>query len=76
MNRKRLTDEEVEHEISRLKESEHVKLGRKFEAVMSRRRQYMYCLRAYEKKGRELEASGVTLETLENSKDCDVEERI
>ena len=32
--------------------------------IRDRRRQYMYCLRQYEKKGEELAAAGVTVESL------------
>ena len=42
-----------------------MKLARKEEAIRYRRRQYMYTLRVYEKKGRELEADGITMEYLE-----------
>lgn len=60
-----LTDQGVEVEIERLRESPYVKLAKKEEALRYRRRQYMYQLRAYEKKGRKLEAQGYTLENLE-----------
>ena len=59
------TDEQVEEEILRLQASPHVKLARREEALRNRRRQYMYTLRMYEKKGKALEAQGVTLEELE-----------
>lgn len=60
-----MTDEQVEEEILRLQASPHVKLARREEAIRNRRRQYMYTLRMYEKKGKALEAQGVTLEELE-----------
>lgn len=60
-----MTDEMVEEEIMRLQTSPHVKLARREEAIRNRRRQYMYTLRMYEKKGKALEAQGVTLEELE-----------
>lgn len=60
-----MTDEMVEEEILRLQSSPHVKLARREEAIRNRRRQYMYQLRMYEKKGKALEAQGVTLEELE-----------
>ena len=60
-----MTDEMVEEEIARLQQSHHVKLARKEEAIRNRRRQYMYTLRMYEKKGKHLEADGITMETLE-----------
>lgn len=61
-----LTDEMVEEEILRLQTSPHVKLARREEAIRNRRRQYMYTLRMYEKKGKALEAQGITLEELED----------
>ena len=67
-----LTDAEVEREIERLEQSELVKLARKEERVRCQRRQRLYTLRMYEKKGRELAMAGVTYEglcSLENS--CD-----
>ena len=60
-----ITDEMVEEEILRLQTSPHVKLARREEAIRNRRRQYMYQLRMYEKKGKALEAQGITLEELE-----------
>lgn len=60
-----ITDEMVEEEIHRLQCSPLVKLARREEAIRNRRRQYMYQLRMYEKKGKALEAQGVTMEELE-----------
>ena len=60
-----LTDEMVEDEIARLQCSPHVKLARKEERIRNARRQYMYTLRMYEKKGKQLEAEGITMESLE-----------
>lgn len=60
-----LTDEAVEEEIARLQASPLVKLAKKEEAIRYRRRQYMYQLRGYERKGKALTAEGVTLESLE-----------
>lgn len=65
MARDFLTDEAVEEEILRLQTSPYVKLARREEAIRNRRRQYMYQLRMYEKKGIALESQGVTLEELE-----------
>ena len=59
-----LTDEAVEEEIARLQASPLVKLARREEAIRCRRRQYMYTLRMYEKKGKALAAQGVTLQSL------------
>ena len=66
MARDFMSDEMVEEEILRLQASPHVKLARREEAIRNRRRQYMYQLRMYEKKGMALEAQGVTLEELED----------
>ena len=65
MPREFMSDEMVEEEILRLQTSHHVKLARREEAIRNRRRQYMYQLRMYEKKGKQLEAQGITLEELE-----------
>ena len=66
MATKILTDEEVEREIERLQESPYVKLANKERRVRTRRRQYLYGLRQLEKKGRELEAAGITAEVLDS----------
>lgn len=63
---KGLTDAQVEQEIERLKESPYVKLAKKDEAIRYRRRQYLYQLKSYEKKGKELSKAGVTIEILES----------
>ena len=55
-----MTDDEVELEIARLSESEAVKLAQKERRWRYRRRQYLYTLRWYEKRGKELMAAGVT----------------
>lgn len=60
-----LTDEAVEEEIERLRNSPHVALARREERIRNRRRQYMYQLRAFEKKGKQLEAEGITMEYLD-----------
>ena len=60
-----MTDEMVEEEIARLQKSQYVKLARKEERIRNARRQYMYTLRCYEKKGKQLEADGITMEALE-----------
>ena len=60
-----LTDEQVAQEIARLTSSHHVKLARKEQALRYRERQYLYTLRNLEKKGKELEAAGITMELLD-----------
>ena len=64
-----LTDDQVELEIARLKESPYVKLGKAEEAIRLRRRKYMYKLRDLEKKGKALAAIGFTLEMLDESEE-------
>lgn len=61
----KLTDAEVESEIERLTGDYNVRLAKKEERIRYRRRQYLYQLRQYEKKGRELAAAGVTMEMLD-----------
>lgn len=61
-----LTDEQVEKEIERLQESKMVRLAKREEYVRNRRRQYLYCLRSYEKKGKELAKSGITMAVLDS----------
>lgn len=58
------TDSQVETEIERLLESPYVKLAKREEAIRYRRRQYMYQLRGYEKKGKALAEAGITMDTL------------
>ncbi len=65
MAREFITDEMVDEEILRLQASPYVKLARREEAIRNRKRQYMYTLRCYEKKGKQLEAQGITLEELD-----------
>ena len=66
MAKNNLTDEQVETEIERLKNSHFVKLAKKEEQIRLRRRQYLYSLRTYEKKGKELAKAGITIEMLES----------
>lgn len=69
-----LTDEQVDIEIERLKSSPHVALAKREQAIKMRRRQYMYQLRWYEKRGKELEAMGVTLEDLDIDAETEINE--
>lgn len=67
-----LTDEQVEEEIAKLQDSPLVKLARKEERIRYQRRQYLYTLRQYAKKGAELQSAGITMEILESlAKSCD-----
>ena len=59
-----LTDEHVELEIERLSESPAVMLAKQEQRIKYRRRQYMYQLRYFEKRGKELMAQGITLDNL------------
>lgn len=59
-----LTDEEVEQEIERLRQSPMVALARKEQRIRYRRRQALYTLRNLEKKGKELSEAGITMEFL------------
>jgi len=72
--REYIPDEAVEAEIARLQDSPYVKLARREENIRNRRRQYMYQLRAYEKKGRGLEAVGVTMEYLDELAACRIDD--
>ena len=60
-----LTDEQVEQEIERLRNSPYVALARKEQNVRCQRRQALYSLRHLEKKGKSLAASGITMDMLD-----------
>ena len=59
-----LTDEQVEQEIERLRQSPMVALARREQRLRYRKRQYLYQLRDLEKKGRALEKAGITMDVL------------
>lgn len=65
MPRNWITDDAVEEEIAALLESPYVKLGWKEENIRYSRRNYLYRLRKFEKKGRELAEAGITMDDLE-----------
>jgi polysaccharide deacetylase 2 family uncharacterized protein YibQ len=65
MARDFLTDEQVEKEIERLTKTEAVKLARREIRLKYKRRQQLYTLRALEKRGKELQAAGVTIDNLD-----------
>ena len=74
-NKLNLTDDQVEREIDRLQNSDLVKLAKREEYVRNRRRQYLYSLRSYEKKGKELKKSGITMDVLDSMlKGCGCDE--
>lgn len=60
-----LTDEAVEKEIERLKNSDAVKLARRELRLKYKRRQALYQLRSLEKRGKELQEAGITMENLD-----------
>ena len=64
MARDFLTDEQVEKEIDRLHASPLVKLAKKEQRIRYRRRQYLYQLRNLEKRGRDLQEAGITMDIL------------
>lgn len=68
---KKWTDDLVEAEISRLKESEYVKLAKKEKAIKERRRQYMWGLQYLEARGKQLASNGVTFENMEEVLFCE-----
>lgn len=59
-----LTDEQVEQEIERLRQSPLVALARREQRIRYRRRQFLYTLRDLEKKGKALEKAGINMEVL------------
>ena len=59
-----LTDEQVEQEIERLKQSPLVALARREQRIRYRRRQFLYQLRDLEKKGAALMKAGIDMEVL------------
>lgn len=72
MAREFLSDFEVEQEIERLSESSAVLLARQEQRIKYKRRQYLYQLRAWEKRGLQLQAQGITYEDLKKQ-DVDIE---
>ncbi len=64
-NSKWLSDEMVESEIERLKQSPYVKLAQAEQRIRYRRRQYLYSLRDLEKRGKKLEQDGFSLSEVE-----------
>ena len=60
-----LTDEQVELEIERLKDSPYVKLARKEARLRYKRRQALYQLRDLEKRGKALADAGITSDMLD-----------
>ena len=72
-----LTDAQVEREIERLSSSEYVKLARRELRLKYKRRQFLYNLRNFEKRGRELANDGWTVDNIDeliNQMDVDMGE--
>ena len=65
MRRQFLTDEAVEKELEELKQSPFVQLARREQRLKYKYRQQLYTLRSLEKRGKELAAIGVTIDTLD-----------
>lgn len=59
-----LSDDQVEAEIAELMASPTVKLAQREQFYKNRRRKYLSNLRSYERRGEELQAQGITLDTL------------
>lgn len=66
-----LTDDQVEQEIERLRQSPLVALARREQRIRYKRRQFLYQLRDLEKKGRALEKAGITMEVLNGLNDTE-----
>ena len=60
-----LADAQVEMEIARLRQSSAVKLAKKEQNIIHRRRQNLCGLLALEKRGKQLEAMGITTENMQ-----------
>lgn len=71
-----LTEQEVEEEIAELQASPYVALARREQRLKYRRRQYLYQLRDLEKKGKALEAAGITRETIDREFRADTDESL
>lgn len=60
-----LTDAQVEMEIERLRDNEHVRLAQKEIRLRYKQRKWLYQLRWLENRGKQLEAEGMTMENIE-----------
>lgn len=65
MAREYLTDEQVAAEVERLKESDYVRLAQKEIRLKNKRRKWLYQLRWMEKRGKQLESQGITMENID-----------
>jgi hypothetical protein len=60
----RLTDEQVEMEIVKLRQSEYVKLAKKEQNIRYERRNLLSQLQGMERRGKELAAAGIDRENI------------
>lgn len=60
-----IPDDQLDAEIDRLTHSDAVKLARLEQRIAYKKRQYLYQLRWYEKRGLQLMENGVTMESLD-----------
>lgn len=65
MRRTFSTDDQIERELEELKQSPYVALARREQRLKYKQRQQLYTLRNLEKRGRELAAIGVTVDTID-----------
>lgn len=65
MKRIFVTDEQVEKELAELKQSPFVALARREIRLKYKQRQQLYTLRNLEKRGRDLAACGITIDTID-----------
>lgn len=65
MRRTFITDAEVEKEIDELSASPYVALARREQRLKNKYRQKLYQLRSLDKRGRELAAIGITIDTID-----------
>ena len=74
MSKEFLTDKQVEEEIERLLNSDEVKLAKKEMRIKYKRRQYLYQLRNFERRGKELKEYGITLDNIDDLFEASLEE--
>lgn len=60
-----ITDEAFEKELEELKQSPYVALARREQRLKYKQRQQLYTLRNLEKRGKELAAIGITVDTID-----------
>ena len=63
---KKWSVEQVEAEITRLNNSDYVKLAQKEQQIQNRRRQYMWTMQYLEARGKQLASQGITTENMED----------